>query len=327
MALLARLALVLFVSVAAADVRADVDLTGSWNITGFTGTFTVDVTQSGFMLAIGGYTGTIDLVTQSFMLESPPQPGGILIPGFPYGPSPPGMMNGVVAADGNSFDATLFNWIIKTTPPVDFEHFPWFLFDFPVHGVRRELATCGNGQIDAEEFCDDGDANGKNECCSSHCTVVDTDGDETCDAEDDCPLIYDYVQSCAVPLTLTSARASASGQLRTRGTLSERVGSFAEGTLAVGDSSRSFVFGSCQGNPRDFTRVRCASSDGLVRVHLWRRALRDEWRFRLIATGLPVVTEANGPISVEIVDRANQRKGRGQLDRCVVSGTHASCVP
>jgi hypothetical protein len=317
--------LVLLIATAA---RADIDLTGSWTIAGsFFSPTTVAITQSGSVLTIGSNTGTIDPLTGSFMVEYPPQPGGILIPGYPYGPSPPGSLTGTAAPDGNSFEAYSSFWIIKTTPPLDFEHFPWFLFGDSISGERRDLSVCGNGQIDAREACDDGDANGANDCCTTICTLVDTDNDETCDAVDDCPFIYDYIQSCAVPLTLTSVRASAKGLLRARGTLAGNIGSFAEGTLSIGGVSYPFVIGSCRGNPPDYTRVRCASADGQVRLQLWRRTFQDEWHFRLSAFELPGVINLSGPLSVEIIDHANSRIAKGAAETCVMSATHVSCQP
>jgi hypothetical protein len=328
MARLARLLLVLLISVISLDrARADVDLTGSWNVTGSIGTFTEQVHQSGTALTLGRFVGTIDPVTGGFALESPPQPGGFLPLGFPYGPSPPDTINGTASSDGNTFDATLVSWIIKVTPPNSGPNFPWFPFEDRVHGVRRDLAHCGNGRIDPDEFCDNGVANGSNACCSSICTVVDTDGDQTCDAEDDCPTVYDYLQNCAVPLTLTSGRASASGRLRARGTLSGRIGSFAEITLTVGSSHRTIDFTGCKSNSPPFVLVRCSSADRTLHLKLWRRATIDDWTFRLHATGLPSTTTADGPIRVELIDTANSRMARGELSNCVTTGAHVACGP
>src|SRR5207253_3516111 len=51
-----------------------------------------------------------------------------------------------------------------------------------------DLATCGNGVVDAGcgEACDDGAGNGIDHCCSVTCNVVDTDGDGVCDRDDPC---------------------------------------------------------------------------------------------------------------------------------------------
>jgi cysteine-rich repeat protein len=48
--------------------------------------------------------------------------------------------------------------------------------------------TCGDGMVQEScgEECDDGIANGSNNCCSATCHVVDTDGDGVCDADDPC---------------------------------------------------------------------------------------------------------------------------------------------
>lgn len=48
-------------------------------------------------------------------------------------------------------------------------------------------AACGDGVVDPAEQCDDGAMNGHDACCSAGCTLVDSDGDGTCDAIDPCP--------------------------------------------------------------------------------------------------------------------------------------------
>ncbi len=46
-------------------------------------------------------------------------------------------------------------------------------------------ATCGNRILEyPEEACDDGPANGTNDCCSATCQIVDSDGDGICDYYD-----------------------------------------------------------------------------------------------------------------------------------------------
>jgi len=45
------------------------------------------------------------------------------------------------------------------------------------------------------EQCDDGAANGADNCCSITCQLVDTDGDGTCDRNDNCPAIPNANQS------------------------------------------------------------------------------------------------------------------------------------
>jgi hypothetical protein len=60
--------------------------------------------------------------------------------------------------------------------------------------------ACGDGVVQGGcgETCDDGAANGSNDCCSSACTVVDGDGDGLCDALDPC--------TSGVALTATSVK-------------------------------------------------------------------------------------------------------------------------
>ena len=45
---------------------------------------------------------------------------------------------------------------------------------------------CGNRIVTAGEDCDAGEANGGDGCCSATCTLVDTDGDAVCDRDDGC---------------------------------------------------------------------------------------------------------------------------------------------
>ncbi|MEO6029535.1 MAG: hypothetical protein ABIR79_21940 [Candidatus Binatia bacterium] len=49
------------------------------------------------------------------------------------------------------------------------------------------LESCGNGVLEGGEQCDDGVANGQNQCCSDECRRVDPDGDGICSRDDRCP--------------------------------------------------------------------------------------------------------------------------------------------
>jgi cysteine-rich repeat protein len=54
-------------------------------------------------------------------------------------------------------------------------------------GSCAGATSCGDGIVQAGcEACDDGGANGSNQCCSSTCALVDADGDQLCDAIDPC---------------------------------------------------------------------------------------------------------------------------------------------
>lgn len=159
-------------SVFAAAAYADVDLSGSWSIAfgGFLPTtFTVQFSQSGTSLDTGsgafpaGCAGTIDPATGSFSLACSPHPAGVLPGGFPYVPSPAPTIDGT-SADGLTMDGTFVDWFIKTTPPTDPEHFPWFPNGGSFHGVSR---FCGNGLLDAGEECDDGNALAGDGCDAS----------------------------------------------------------------------------------------------------------------------------------------------------------------
>jgi YVTN family beta-propeller protein/cysteine-rich repeat protein len=48
------------------------------------------------------------------------------------------------------------------------------------------VTGCGNDVVTAGEDCDEGTGNGSGGCCTVGCTLVDTDGDLTCDRDDGC---------------------------------------------------------------------------------------------------------------------------------------------
>ena len=47
-------------------------------------------------------------------------------------------------------------------------------------------AACGNGILEINESCDDGDSNGRDGCCTTNCQLVDSDRDGICDSLDGC---------------------------------------------------------------------------------------------------------------------------------------------
>lgn len=324
---LASLAVLAWLVLLGTRGRADVDLTGSWDLDVFSEHVVVEVVQSGPSLTIPPFGGTIDPATGTFRLEAPPSPGGFFPTGQPYGPSPPHTMNGAVDGDGNSFTATVVGWTIRVHPPIDSEHFPWSPYSYPISGVRRALANCGDGQLDEGEHCDDGSANGANDCCSTTCTVQDGDRDGFCDASDDCPTIYDPVQSCAVSLQVTSAHASSNGRARLEGTISHRIGYFSEVVVEVGGATRAYVTAGCTGNPANYIEVRCRDADGLLWLRAQRSSPLEDWIFHVRAKGLSIGAVPEAPLGVEIVDRSNGRMGNGEVTRCRSRGGRLYCMP
>ena len=139
-----------------APARADVDLTGDWEIfTYIEGIFeTVDatVTQVGSSLTIttpvdGPLTGTIDPGTGVFSV------GG-------FNPSCTGFqINATAAADGNSFSGEAGRQFFNTDP------FGCYTFFGTAFGARK---ACGNGLQGSSEVCDDGNTD-DGDCCSSTC--------------------------------------------------------------------------------------------------------------------------------------------------------------
>ncbi len=229
------------------------------------------------------------------------------------------------ASDADHFTATIVDWIFKITPPVDFQHFPWFAYVFPATGTRRLLAGCGNGQLDPGEFCDDGAANGSDGCCSNVCTVVAADGDGICDAADDCPSVYDPYQSCVVSLDLLSGHINGRGRARMRGTLSGALGSFTDVTIGVGATNRAESISRCVGNVTNWVKVRCTNADKSLHLRLKRPTTSDDWTFRLSATGLP--TGTTGPLRVTIEYRANGHIGSDELTNCTLRRSRLDCAP
>lgn len=61
---------------------------------------------------------------------------------------------------------------------------------------------CGNAIVTAGEECDAGGANGADDCCSATCALVDLDGDAVCDRDDRCP----HVSSASVPVFLSGLK-------------------------------------------------------------------------------------------------------------------------
>jgi cysteine-rich repeat protein len=236
-------------------------------------------------------------------------------------------MNGTAADDGNSLEAFSVTWIFKVTPPVDFEHFPWFPFSDQVSGVRRALASCGNGQLDEGELCDDGSANGANDCCSSTCSFVDVDRDGVCNAVDDCPTLYDTAQQCAVPLEVIAAHADSNGNARLHGTIFHRIGFFSEVIVKVGSTARTYVSAYCSGDPSNYVKVRCRDADGLFTLIARRSTPLEDWRFNVRVKGLAIDGPPESPLAIEIVDRSNTRIGSGAAANCRLRRGRLHCRP
>lgn len=160
-------------------VRADVDLSGVWEIytsvEGVDEAFDATVTQTGTALTIdffpaGPLSGTIDPVSGEFSV-------GALVPscgGF--------LFTGIAAPDGTSFSGAVGRQFIISFPPFCATFFGSLI------GAR---AACGNGISGPSEACDDGNAN-DGDCCSSACDAVAPAGtvcrpsSHACDAAETC---------------------------------------------------------------------------------------------------------------------------------------------
>jgi hypothetical protein len=134
-------------------------------------------------------TGTTDVGTGDFTFAVPPVPTP---PGSSAPPGPDGSFTGTVAADGQSFTATLTLCIWQGTV--------WQCSPIPFDGVRfAGPAVCGNGLAEPGERCDQGSFDGVSlngdQCCSATCELVDTDGDLTCNRFDNCPVTSNVEQT------------------------------------------------------------------------------------------------------------------------------------
>jgi hypothetical protein len=130
-----------------------------------------------------GLTGTTDVGTGDFTFAVPPvplPPGSGSVP-----PGPDGSFTGTVAADGQSFAATLTLCV--------WQHTLWQCSGIRFDGVRfTGPAACGNGLVEPGERCDQGTVgevslNG-DQCCTASCELVDPDGDLICSRFDNCPV-------------------------------------------------------------------------------------------------------------------------------------------
>ncbi len=142
----------------ASPVRAQIDLTGSWDaqVDGpFGGAFALQITQTGTALTFAtpsaSWTGSFDPVTRSFSVSS--------------GPNTPTCgdftsMSGTASADGNFLGGWLTGEVFISSPPRCL---------FPSFALEATRSTCGNGVLDPGEGCDDGNRLDQ-DCCSKSCS-------------------------------------------------------------------------------------------------------------------------------------------------------------
>jgi cysteine-rich repeat protein len=148
-----------------APARADVDMTGQWEVTTGFGAFCLDVVQTGTTLSsvnCGGDTsfdggGSVDPMTGMFTITGgsiffcPPPPGECVVCG-------PSELSGTTSPDGLTLSGTfVFPYL----------QFPGtcILIEDPAAGARL---ACGDGSVQTGEQCDDGNT-ADGDCCSSTC--------------------------------------------------------------------------------------------------------------------------------------------------------------
>jgi cysteine-rich repeat protein len=141
----------------ARSVRADIDLTGNWDIVGsITGAVPAPMTvaQMGTSLSVTLDTspvanGTIDPMSGAFSVaSSSPECDNVAL-------------NGVAAPDGNGMSGTATIQAMVAFPPRCASG------SFGFTAVR---VNCGNGVVDAGEGCDDGNRIA-GDCCSPSCRI------------------------------------------------------------------------------------------------------------------------------------------------------------
>jgi hypothetical protein len=96
-----------------------------------------------------------------------------------------GMVTGSVSLDGGTTFTTPF------TPGVVLPHIVSGRVMLGADPMVPMPPRCGNGVVEAGEACDLGRRQNGKGCCTDACTLVDRDGDGTCDPRDDCPDLAD----------------------------------------------------------------------------------------------------------------------------------------
>ena len=74
-------------------------------------------------------------------------------------------------------------------------------------------AVCGNGIREDGEACDEGSANGVDNCCTTDCQLIDRDADGLCDAYDRCDNVLTFVVGSAMRPVLRLSRTDTIGTL------------------------------------------------------------------------------------------------------------------
>ena len=100
-----------------------------------------------------------------------------------------GMVTGSFSLDGGATFTSPF------TPGVVLPHMVSGRLMLGADPITPLPPSCGNGVVEAGEACDLGRRQNGKGCCTEACTLVDRDGDGTCDPRDDCPDVADPKQA------------------------------------------------------------------------------------------------------------------------------------
>lgn len=162
----------------AGTARADVDMTGIWNVALIDTTGQFQFVQTGATLQVTqplGFTGTIDPVTGQFSIDSTPETAAEL--------RVCGRIDATVTADGNQFSGVFRYASLDCTPPNPECTCGTFDDGTPFSGGRCPTCSiCGNGIVESSEQCDDGNT-AAGDCCSSSCQLDGLFAPCTADAE------------------------------------------------------------------------------------------------------------------------------------------------
>ncbi len=150
-------------SALASAVSADINMAGEWNVQAFGSGTTYQIVQNGSSLgALSNHNlyywqGSIDVATGVYTLTA--SLDTVWLTRFC------GTLNATVTADGNSFSGTFSSAPYVCSPQSCVCGEPEVV---PVIGSRSDSPFCGNGTVESDEACDDGNAGG-GDCCSSTC--------------------------------------------------------------------------------------------------------------------------------------------------------------
>ncbi len=247
-------ALVLAAALAAGAARADVNMTGDWDVQVYGTSQPFRIVQSGTALTADSnnslyyWEGSIDLVTRAFTLVASDLTTATVLAC--------GVFDATLSADATTFAGSFATALLMCSGPPFVGPCVCGTFDsVPVTGVRTSSPTCGNGAVETDEQCDDGNLQ-EGDCCTASCHFAFAGASCTPDAS---PCSVDQCDGAGTckhgpsPLCLTAAGKTA---IRVRGSGAKtRV-------RALWSDASGAPFANAFGDPRTLTELRlCVFSD------------------------------------------------------------------